>query len=351
MGGRHDGRSPGSYRADMRWVLPLVGLSIGIACCSPAAPVPATTVPIVVGQRPIRPVVAFGSVWVANAADGTVVRVETATGRIGATVRVADPQRLIAAGCAPTSEHAYATGSFGLRACDAPSAVAAGAGAVWAVANDAASLVRIDPARAAVTDTVNLGFSAWSVAADDDAVWVSDYTDNAIVKIEPRTLKVMARIPVSAGPTELALGPGAVWVLNSASGLVTRIDTLRGAVAATITVGPWAVAIDRSGDDLWVRAGSDSGTRGLIRIDARTNAVMGVHPAGALLGREGVGSIVATERGVWVPGLTLDLIGRGDGVVLASIPVSGYAAAIDGDSLWILDVFGRLARVPVPLPK
>jgi len=336
----------------MRSLLPLAGLCLGIACYGPTPTVPAMAVtPIVVGQRPIRPVPAFGSIWVANAADGTVIRVEPATGRIGATVRVADPQRLIAAGCAPTSEHAYATGSFGLRACDAPSAVAAGADAIWAVANDAAALVRVDPTRAVVTDTITLGFSAWSVAADDDAVWASDYTNNAIVRIDPRSLGVTARIPVAAGPTELAVGPGALWVLNSASGLVTRIDTARGTVAATIAVGDWAVAIDRSGDDVWVRGGSDSGTRGLLRIDARTNAVAAIHPVGALLGREGVGSIVATDRGVWIPGLTLDLVGRSNGAVLDSIPVSGYAVAIDGESLWLLDVFGRLARVPVPRPK
>ena len=98
------------------------------------APAPSLA-PIVLGQRAIRPVPAFGSVWVASAAEGTVQRIDPATGAITATITVADPQRLLAAGCAPSSEHAFATGSFGLRACDAPSAIAAGGGSIWAVAN------------------------------------------------------------------------------------------------------------------------------------------------------------------------------------------------------------------------
>src|SRR5437763_2376874 len=154
----------------------LLAALLAIAGCTAPPPVAEPSLaPIVVGQRAIRPVPAFGAVWIALAADGTVQRIDPSTGTIVATITVADPQRLLAAGCAPSSEHAYATGSFGLRACDAPSAVAAGAGALWAVANDVDAIVRIDPARNAVTDRIGLGFDAWSLSATDDAVWVSDY--------------------------------------------------------------------------------------------------------------------------------------------------------------------------------
>lgn len=285
----------------MRSLALLAVLCLGLSCVAAQPAQAGSRAPITVGQRPVRPVPGFGAVWVANAADGTVARVDPATGRIAATLRVADPERLIAAGCAPSSEHAYATGSFGLRACDAPSAVAAGAGAIWAVANDSNALVRIDPIRTAITATIPLGFGAWAVVANDAAVWASDYTNNAIVRLDPRTLALRSRIPVLPGPTEMAVGSGVLWVLNSASGNVTRIDTARDSVVATIPVGAWPVAIAVWGDDVWVRGGSDSGSRGLVWIDARTNAVAATYPAGALLGREGVSSLVATGRGVWVP--------------------------------------------------
>lgn len=317
-----------------------------VACtASPIAAAPSFQ-PVALGQRPIRPVPAFGAVWIANAADGTVTRVDAGSGAIVATIRVSDPQRLLAAGCAPSSEHAYATGSFGLRACDSPSAVAAGAGAVWAIANDANAVVRIDQDRNVVADTVQLGFDAWAVVAAEDAVWVSDYTNDAIVRIDPRTSKVTARIPVASGPTEMAIGPDTLWVVNSAAGRLTRIDTRRDAVVATVAVSAWALAIAVSGDDVWVRGGSTRGDGGLTRIDARTNTASATYEGGAPQGREGVASIAATDRGVWVPGVTLDLIDRATGVVRASEPVSSYAVALDGSWLWVIDVFGELRRYP-----
>ncbi|MEP7003717.1 MAG: YncE family protein [Chloroflexota bacterium] len=323
----------------------LLALLSLLVACGPSVGTPAASLaPITVGQRPIRPVPAFGALWIANAADGTVTRVDASTGAIAATIRVGDPQRLLAAGCAPSSEHAYATGSFGLRACDSPSAVAAGAGAVWATANDRNAIVRIDPATNTVTDTVAVGFDAWAVTAGDEAIWVSDYVNDAVVRIDPRTAKVIARIPVAAGPTEMAIAPGTLWVVCSAGGALVRIDTGRGAVVATIPVSAWALAISISGDDVWVRGGSTRGDGGLSLINARTNAVIATFQAGAPQGREGVASIAATERGVWVPGVTLDLVDRATGAIIATRPVPSYAVASDGPWLWVLDVFGQLRR-------
>jgi DNA-binding beta-propeller fold protein YncE len=248
----------------------------------PSAPTAAPSLaPIVLGQRAIRPVPAFGSVWVASAAEGTVQRIDPTTGVIIATITVADPKRLLAAGCAPSSEHAYATGSFGLRACDAPSAVAAGAGAIWAVANDANAIVRVDPARNAITDTIAVGFAAWSLTATADAVWLSDYASDAVVRVDPRTRQVVARIAVPAWPTEIATAGDSVWVVCSAAGAVVRIDATRNVVVATIGVDLWALAIAVAGDDVWVRGGATRADGGLYRIDARTNAVSSVIQAGA----------------------------------------------------------------------
>ena len=305
-------------------------LSAACVGAQPAGPL----APVTLGQRPIRPVPAFGAVWVANAADGTVTRVDASTGVLIATIRVGDPQRLLAAGCAPSSEHAYATGSFGLRACDSPSAVAADNDAVWATVNDASAVVRIDPARNAITDTVDLGFDPWAVTVGDASVWVSDYDHGAVVRIDPRTRKVTARIPVPSGPTEMATAPGTRWVVSSAAGVVTRIDTRREAVIAI------------SGDDVGVRGGSARGDGGLARIDARTNTVAATYQGGAPQGREGVASMAATAEGVWVPGVTLDLVDRLTGAVVASRPVSGYAVAVDSAWLWVIDVFGQLRRYP-----
>jgi streptogramin lyase len=216
------------------------------------------------------------------------------------------------------------------------------------VANDADAIVRVDPARNLVTDTVAVGFGAWSLTVTDDAVWVSDYANDAVVRVDPATRRVVARIPVPSGPTEMATTAGAVWVVCSAAGVVARIDADRNAVVTTITVGAWALAIAITGDDVWVRGGSARDDGGLYRIDARTNRVAAVVEAGAPQGREGVASIAATARGVWVPGVSLDLVDRASGAVVATLPISSYAVALDGDTLWVLDVFGRLVRRITP---
>ena len=323
-----------------------IAVALTTACSMTPTPEPSLA-PIALAPRAIRPVPAFRSVWVASAAEGTVQRIDPRTGALQAVVRVADPQRLLAGGCAPSSEHAYATGSFGLRACDAPSAVAAGAGAIWAVANDANAIVRVDPSSNAVTDTTALGFNAWSITATDDAVWVSDYVNDALVRVDPRSRQVVARIPVPSGPTEIATSGGDVWVVCSAAGRAARIDVARNALVATVPVGAWALAISIAGDDVWVRGGSARDDGGVYRIDARTNAVTAVFQAGAPQGREGVASIAATDRGVWVPGVTLDRI-DGTGAVSATLPISSYAVAVDAGTLWVIDVFGRLVRRPAP---
>jgi DNA-binding beta-propeller fold protein YncE len=321
----------------------LLSVLLASACAAPTAPAPAASLaPIVLAERALRPLPAFGSIWVASAAEGTVQRIDPANGAVVATITVADPKRLLAAGCAPSSEHAYATGSFGLRACDAPSAIAAGAGAIWAVANDAGAIVRVDPARNVVADTFAVGFAAWSLAATADALWLTDYANDAVVRVDPRTGRIVARIAVPSWPTELAVSGGSVWVVCSAAGTVVRIDGTQNAVTATIRVGPWALAIAIAGDDVWVRGGAARTDGGLYRIDARTNAVALVVQAGAPEGREGVSSIAATDRGVWIPGVSLDFVDRSTGGVAATLPIPSYAVALEGETLWILDVFGRL---------
>jgi len=194
------------------------------------------------------------------------------------------------------------------------------------------------------TDPVALGFDAWSVTASGDAVWVSDYIDDALVRVDPATRAVVARIPVPSGPTEIATQGDTVWVVCSAAGMVARIDATRNAVNATIRVGAWALAIAVAGDDVWVRGGSARDDGGLYRIDARTNAVVAVIQAGAPQGREGVASIAASDRGVWVPGVSLVFVDRATGAIGATLPVSSYAVALDGADLWVLNVFGRLER-------
>jgi virginiamycin B lyase len=112
-----------------------------------------------------------GALWVANQRDGTLVRVDAATGRVAA--RVLLPR---------TTEQQ-------------PHRVAVGDGAVWVTSAGArrgtANLLwRVDPVSNQVTGALDLGPTSAggipnSVAAGNGAVWVGGSTKGSIVRLQP----------------------------------------------------------------------------------------------------------------------------------------------------------------------
>src|SRR5258708_8222446 len=98
-----------------------------------------------VGQTPGP--ITLGGQWafVANMSDGTVSQIQRSTGRVVATIPVADPKVLRAQGCAPDSVHAYFSGSWGWRACDTPYAIGWDRSSLWALDHGNQQLLLIDP--------------------------------------------------------------------------------------------------------------------------------------------------------------------------------------------------------------
>jgi DNA-binding beta-propeller fold protein YncE len=125
--------------------------------------------------------------------------------------------------------------------------VAVGAGAVWAVASSGATVLRIDPRTAAVTDRIAvvtrpgglLTPHPIGIAADDEFVWVLNGNPATVTKIDPELQGVVAMLPLSLGPGSigLAAGQGAAWVSNEYDGTVTRIDAKTNTMTS-ITVAP-----------------------------------------------------------------------------------------------------------------
>jgi YVTN family beta-propeller protein len=102
---------------------------------------------IPVGRGPRFTAIGGGSVWVLNQADGTVSRVDPASNRVSATIRVT---------------------SVPVQGGD----MAFGGGFAWARISD--SLVaQIDPTTNRVVRRLGTPMGSGSVAADDDAVWIS----------------------------------------------------------------------------------------------------------------------------------------------------------------------------------
>ena len=116
--------------------------------------------------------------------------------------------------------------------------MAVGEGAVWAMSNSQATLMRIDPARNAVVARIKVAYPPETVAAGDGGVWLSNPSDDTVTRIDPRTNKAIATIHVGPSPEGIAVSPGAVWVANAGGPSVSRIDPATNRVVATIRVGP-----------------------------------------------------------------------------------------------------------------
>lgn len=215
------------------------------------SPVPVATVAI---ARPCGGMeIAFGSVWVVDCSNRTLVRVH----RDSATI-----QAVIATGVADRSGEL---------------SVAAGAGSIWLLTDTSGVLSRIDPATNTVVARIAVKPKSYAAVFGFGSVWISntgargDTLPGSVQRIDPATNTVTATIPVGPVPRFLAAGAGGVWTLNQRDGTVSRIDPATNTLAATIAVG----AAGGGGDiatgagRVWVRA-----TRLLLAtIDPATNRV------------------------------------------------------------------------------
>ena len=133
-----------------------------------------------------------------------------------------------------------------------PSALAVGAGSVWAIDRDDEVVRRIDPGSGKVIRSIRAGHAPVAIAVGEGAVWVANADEDSVSRIDPRSSAVTKAISVGGRPAAVATGAGSVWVANSGDGSVSRIDPRTALVTDTYTVGhsPQGVAI--AGDAAWV---------------------------------------------------------------------------------------------------
>ncbi len=215
-----------------------------------------------------------GSAWVPNTAEGTLSRIDLRANRIAATIRIGDNNALIQAGCEPGSVHYAPHGSFDIRACDLPSAVATGLGSVWVLKNDNQSVLRLDPKTNQVLALIPVGISPFGIGAGPAGVWVTDFNDDLVAHIDPQTNQLVATIHVAHGPSGVAVGDDTVWVANSRADVVTRIDPHANRVAAVIRVGHTPLPVALGEGSVWVRNESSEGPGIVSRIDPVTSRVV-----------------------------------------------------------------------------
>ena len=334
-----------------------LGAAIGLACALVGActqqPAPAhTTQPhgwtlvahATVGRTPGP--VTLGGRWafVANMSDGTVSQIDATTGRVEAVVKVADPRVLRAQECAPDSVHAYYSGSWGWRLCDTPYAIGWDGSALWALDNGDRQLVKLDPAKHAVTDRIGLPGTGWSVAFEGGFGYVSGFTDShALYVIDLGSRRVTTVDNLDTGPATLAADSSSVWVacVRAGTGHLDRYDPTTGTVTARYEIEWWSTAVVAAGGSVYVR-----GTYGgdISKVDAASGAIVWSQPGPGFIGRQGIDEMGAMPRGIWMSGPTTALVDLGSGEIVDRIPVPSASVAAGGGAVWMIELDGSVAK-------
>ncbi len=262
---------------------------------------------VLVGRRPVALAIGHGSVWVANADDGTVSRIDPDRCEVIRTIGIG----------APAIDLAVATD------------------AVWVANGSDGTVSRIDPSADAVVETIDLRGSselAWNptyaVDADDGAVWIAGGTHH-VLRIDPATNEPVAIIDVGRVPLCVALTDEAVWVVTAAERAL-RIEPRTNTTTTEVPIG-YPVALTAGKEAVWV---SDS--RGQVwRINPDTGTVTQATPVG-----RGLVGLCATDGAVFAANNaegTVVQLDPHDGRVVGVVPV-GHAptdvASWDG-TLWV----------------
>jgi DNA-binding beta-propeller fold protein YncE len=250
-----------------------------------AAPVASVTV----GRGPEGVAVDDGVVWVGNARDDTLARIDPARNEVaGEPLEVGDDPDGVAAGSGIV--WVASSGDGTLQRVDARSGAAVpgaaeplGRGAegvslgkqlAWAVSSGQDAVVRFDRATGQrVGAPVGVGDLPVGVFVGANSVWVTNNRDGSVTRIDAATSEILGSTRVGRGPRGVVEAAGSVWVANAADGTVSRLDARTGRPAGPpIPVGRNPRELTFGAGSIWV-ANTDDST--VSRIDARTGRLIG----------------------------------------------------------------------------
>jgi hypothetical protein len=238
--------------------------------------------------RPDAVAFAGDSVWVADGRSGVLAQIRPGYGTVLRRVRFP----------------AVTTPAAEARRLQAPRAtLAATPGAVW-LTNRSRTIYRVDVATGS-RQLVDAGARVDAVASGAGAVWALAPAAASVLRLDPATGRTTDRIRIVArqgpdlpAPTAIAAGSNAVWVLNGNSATVTRINPNTRGVEMTAELGIDRLPADiaATGDSAWIANFDGS----LARVRGRSPNPTSVWVGGALE------RVAATGSGVWTTTTVLD---------------------------------------------
>jgi peptide/nickel transport system substrate-binding protein len=285
--------------------------------------------------RPAGMAAGLGALWVSDAANDRVLRLDAHTHRLEDRIPVGrDPSGIAASSRSvwvantggrtvseirPESGTVVATVPVG----NAPVAIASGAGAIWVADASDGTVTRIDPLTATAVATIHLGQSLSDVAVGLGAVWASSASSGLLIRVDPGSNRASRALSVGNGPSSIAFADGAVWVANPPDGTVSRVDPISGAVRKINVSHPGDLASGAGA--LWVVR---TDRLEVARIRPRTGAIVRTIPIGAqaaaITQLDGTLAVAALASNASHRGGTLRVVG---GDALDSIdPGQAYSA-------------------------
>ncbi len=264
---------------------------------------------IAVGNSPDGVVIKHGTVWVSNAGDGTVMRLDEVSGKLLNTVRFANH----AVGAAP---------------------IALAGSVLWVASAKDGTLTRIDAATAQNLGSIRIGGYPQAMHAANGILWIADSTNNTVSRFNAASGTLLGSpIHVGRDPKRIASGQTSIWVANSGDGTVTWLSASTGQVLNTFHVGDHPSAINYAAGDIWV-ASSDNNT--VLRLSSTSGAAVG----GPIHVGRGPRRIAAGQNDLWVANSkdgTVTKIDANTGQVLKTVRVGGYpdSITVEGGVVWV----------------
>ena len=186
-----------------------------------------------------------GAIWATNSIDGTVWRIDPASGSRTSVIPVGPSTR----GIAVTKD------------------------AVWVASEVGQTVSKIDPGSRSVVAVVPVGHGPRAVAVGSGAVWVANAFDGTVSRIDAASNSVVATIRVGSEPRAISVAAGRVFVANEGDASVSVIDPKTNREIHTIPLHNAPMALAAEGDRVWVsvRGGAAAYRGGTLRMGTAIN--------------------------------------------------------------------------------